>query len=189
MNTITQEISREQFLSALFGAYLQESEGYIETREIIRGQEGANPIFHRTIDSIVKYNPAGDYYFGVCPRPRKSGKEADIEMIVSLWVDMDMEIEVAVKALDAIPQKPSIVINSGHGVHAYWLLREPEQVKANTKSVLQGLAKALGGDHCFDLPRILRVPGTKNLKIPSDPKNVQVIVFNPEIRYNLTAGC
>jgi len=186
MNTITQEISREQFLTALFGAYLQESEGYIETREICAGQSGANPTFHRTLDSIINYSPTGDYYFGVCPRPGKSGKEADIEIIVSLWVDMDMEMEVAIKKLDSFSLKPSIVVNSGHGAHAYWLLREPEQIKANTKGILQGLAKALGADHCFDLPRILRVPGTKNLKTPNEPKDVQVIVFNPEIRYNLS---
>ena len=186
MTTITQEISREQFLKALFESFLQESEGYIETREIISGQEGANQTFHRTIDSIVNHTPTGNYYFGVCPRLRESGKEADIETIVSLWVDMDMEIEAAMKALDNFSHKPSIVVDSGNGIHAYWLLREPEQVKANTKSILEGLAKALGADHCFDLPRILRVPGTKNLKIPSEPKDVQVIVFDPEIRYNLS---
>ena len=117
---------------------------------------------------------------------QESGKEIDIEVTVCFWVDLDITIESAMDRLRTFPMKPSMVISSGHGAHVYWLLKEPEPIKSNTKGVLKGLSLDLGGDKCFDLPRILRVPGTKNLKDPRNPKDVQVVTFEPEIRYNLS---
>ena len=58
-------------------------------------------------------------------------------------------------------------------------------INPDTKGILKGLARVLGADHCFDLPRILRVPGTKNYKDQNNPKDVKIIAFEPDLRYSL----
>ena len=58
--------------------------------------------------------------------------------------------------------------------------------KLHAKGYLKGLALALGGDKAFDLSRILRVPGTKNLKDPDNPLPVQILKFDPALKYKLT---
>ncbi len=163
MTTVTQETSRKQFLTVLFEAFLQESEGLIETREFFLDRARPEARFHRTIDAIVSHTPAGDYYFGVCPRLRTSGKKEDVGFIVSLWVDLDIPLEQAKERLKGFPN-PSIIISSGFHTQIYWLLKKTETVKPNIENILKGLAIALGADHCHDLSRILRVPDTKNFK-------------------------
>ena len=82
---------------------------------------------------------------------------------------------------------PSIVVDSGHGRHLYWLVREPVEVTPENrplfKAVNRGLALAVGGDPaCCDLARILRLPGFLNWKLPA--AEVRVLDVN-ERRYSL----
>jgi len=52
--------------------------------------------------------------------------------------------------------------------------------------VLQGIARSIGGDHTFDLARLLRLPGTlnqKNARNGQEPKPCRVIESHPERRY------
>ncbi|NLS98070.1 MAG: hypothetical protein GXX96_38560 [Planctomycetaceae bacterium] len=52
--------------------------------------------------------------------------------------------------------------------------------------ILQGVAVAIGGDHVFDLARILRVPGTlnrKNERNGTPPVPCRMVKFNPELKY------
>lgn len=188
MNKSTDSISTKEFLEVLFGKYLSQSKGYIETREFRKDRNGPIQCFHKTIDELLSYQPQGDLYFGVCPRRIKSGKEEYIYNITSLWVDLDSDTgftkEQGLSRLQGFKLKSSIVVDSGNGLHAYWLLKTPELVNPDTKGILRGLARILGADHCFDLPRILRVPGTKNYKDPNNPKKVKIIVFEPELRYS-----
>ena len=186
VSTTDQSVSKAQFFNELFGKFLQESNGYIETRELIPNEKTPIRRFHKTINEIVQHDPVGNYFFGVCPRTIESGKEKDIETIVTLWADLDINPDEAIKKLADFPLEPSIIIGSGRGLHSYWLLRTPEKIKPNTKGVLKGLAIMLDADRaCHDLSRMLRVPNTKNLKY-QPPRDAQIIKFEPEIRYNLS---
>jgi len=52
--------------------------------------------------------------------------------------------------------------------------------------ILQGVAAAIGGDHTFDLARILRVPGTlnrKNQRNGTPPVPCRMVKFSPELKY------
>jgi hypothetical protein len=69
-------------------------------------------------------------FFGVCPRAGGKGRfdlAWQIRTVRCLWTDMDY-ITVA-DAQERISKAglphPSIVVNSGHGAHCYWLLDEP----------------------------------------------------------------
>jgi hypothetical protein len=66
-------------------------------------------------------------WVGVCPRDKK-GSSAPAPGRV-LWVDMDnIDVDTAKAAAQAAElPTPSMVVNSGHGVHFYWVLDKPIQ--------------------------------------------------------------
>jgi P4 family phage/plasmid primase-like protien len=71
----------------------------------------------------------------------------------ALFVDSDTG------PLPALPLRPSIVVQSANGQHAYWLMKSGEELARFTE-VQDHLADALGTDHKVkDLPRVMRVPG------------------------------
>jgi len=129
-----------------------------------------------------------DVYFG-CGLYRPGiaggrGKVSDIVGITSVWADLDYgashkkavppDEATAMRILDSTGIKPSILVHSGHGLHAYWLLSELTSVEDGAADLarrwcghVQAVALALGGwtlDSVGDLPRVLRVPGTTNRK-------------------------
>jgi hypothetical protein len=73
---------------------------------------------------------------------------------------------------------PSVVIYSGGGMHLYHLLDSP--VDAHDKRVegiLKGLAKLYKGDPAAaEVARILRLPGTRNLKPGYAPRKPKITI-------------
>lgn len=70
---------------------------------------------------------------------------------------------------------PEIVVRSGHGMHYYWRLRPGELVEA-FKAAQQKIAAKLGTDPAVcDTSRVMRLPGTFNLKDRSDPRPVLLL--------------
>jgi hypothetical protein len=66
-------------------------------------------------------------------------------------------------------REPNIVVNSGHGLHAYWLLDEPADVstaaaRLKFENMLRTLYAAVGADTTCDVSRLLRLPGFLNVK-------------------------
>lgn len=69
-------------------------------------------------------------FFGVCPRCNNGGRfdlAWQIRTVRVLWTDIDhIAVEEAVARVEKAGLPPaSIVVNSGNGVHIYWLLAEP----------------------------------------------------------------
>lgn len=60
----------------------------------------------------------------------------------------------------AVP--PSLIIDSGNGVQPVWLFGSPEKDKASVETVNRGLEAVFGGDHCHNIDRLLRIPGSVN---------------------------
>ncbi len=200
-NTLGEKLKKEGQLKEFLNTLFEESEGYIELRTI--NNDDARQFFYHTkeIDRLVSHLFNDDLfkntniYFGVCPRAKKRGKEKSVKQINCLWADLDCkdeeERQKTLEKLKSFKLPPSIIVNSGHGYHAYWLLSEPyliktDQDKLKIKRCIKGLSIALNGDRTFDLPRILRVPGTKNLKDPHNPLPVEIIEFNTSRRYELS---
>lgn len=119
--------------------------------------------------------------------------------IAGLWADIDIADEVHQKqhlpetvdaALESIPQgyPPSIVVHSGHGLQCWWLFVKPwvfndaperrlaqQQTQAWHGILAESFAKkGYTLDSTHDLARVMRLPGTWNLKT-SERKPVQVI--------------
>lgn len=104
--------------------------------------------------------------------------------------------DTAKKWLAEFPRKPSIIVKSGGGIQCYWLLKEPAvekdlwRVKAINKALVvlftvERDGRKYGADtQSVDLARVLRIPGTKNLKYtPHRP--CEISWWHPENAYLL----
>jgi hypothetical protein len=103
-------------------------------------------------------------------------KKEHIAWCTALHVDVDPEANTDIEqerhrilnALRVHEPKPSVIIFSGGGYQGFWLMAEPVEVEgpegiAKIESYNRGLEKKLGGDHCFNVDRIMRLPGTVNV--------------------------
>jgi CHC2-type zinc finger protein/DNA primase RepB-like protein len=88
------------------------------------------------------------------------GKKA-VERGSVAWCDVDQS---AVEPDWPAWLRPSLVVSSGRGLHAYWRL-ERELPAAGVESINRRLAARFGGDlACTDRGRIMRLPGSFNGK-------------------------
>jgi hypothetical protein len=106
------------------------------------------------------------------------------------------DIDEAVAALETLQLPPSIYVNSGSGLHAYWVLEEDLVVtdESDLKHARDFVANFYRGlvsnlpqynfDHTQDLARSFRMPGSTNLKDPSNPKVVSVRELHSERIYS-----
>lgn len=155
-----------------------------------------------------------DVYFGVCTASGEfakvksnSKKRPTIEEVVgcpALFLDLDygeshQKKNIPPTEKDAIalvmrmPCPPTYIVNSGNGLHAYWMLSEFYLIKNDEDRKLidsmsyswQAKCKKLAADFdwdidsTFDLARILRVPGTLNRKT-SNLKDVTVLQYSEQ---------
>jgi P4 family phage/plasmid primase-like protien len=127
-------------------------------------------------------NQVENIHHGVNPRfrkPKKHGTNADVSHYVAAWVDVDFhghEEAVRKQFFDIVMdfQKraldPSIIVESGRGLHAYWLFDKPYP-KELARPICAGIQDYFKiSDPVHDPRRILRMPGFLNLKNPKDPK-------------------
>lgn len=111
-----------------------------------------------------------DVYFGACPRVRPQGDKSAVTIAPGFWCDLDFkrfpegEAEV-LRRLAEFPLRPTWIIATGGGYHSYFQLTEPTRADGTFEARLKGLAHALNADPAAtDRSRVLRVPGTYNLK-------------------------
>jgi len=169
----------KEFLSLLFnggGAV------WVDVRAIKPDANNPKRIPCRTmdqaLDAIAKHE-AVNVYVGVASRATGStaplaGGKTNLLATRALWVDVDGlppgndREEYLGKTLEGFRLPPSFVVDSGGGLHLYWLLEEPtslatEEERDHLECILRGLCDVLDGDSsATDSPRILRIPGTTN---------------------------
>lgn len=123
--------------------------------------------------SWIARRPRGDNIYFHVNRLRdgvsdRRAKKSDVVEAIAFYTDVDNPEAFAL--LDAFPLKPTAVIASGGGRQAFWLLREPVRDLALAERINQAIADLCGGDHCWNIDRIMRVPGTVN--VPNATKRV-----------------
>jgi hypothetical protein len=92
----------------------------------------------------------------------RKAKKSDIDCVTSFHVDLDDPSNLASTRLQAIKPKPTVILFSGGGYQAFWKLDEPLHDMEKAEAINRGLALALGADDCFNVDRIMRLPGTIN---------------------------
>lgn len=169
----------EDFLSRIWGV---PRDGYGEIRAIKDGKvaQAFSPLDRDGIleatAAVTMFDIKGwDVYYGVLPRVETSGKaDAVVPDITVLWADVDAKAfaddvrigkMLANSNLNRFPVHPQIVVDSGGGYHAYWLLSQPTPYIL-ARPVMAHIANVTRGDKVQDAPRVLRVPWTLNKKRP-----------------------
>lgn len=147
-------------------------------------------------------------YFGVAPRTERiagnrRGKEHQCVSIPAFWVDIDIYIpgwhddpnlpptlDDAYTLLNTFPIPPTSIIETGGGLQAWWALkapviaREAKPILAAWKQSWKEAAAQHGWsiDDVFDIPRVMRLPGTTN---HNGPASVTIRTANWDNRFNL----
>lgn len=178
----------DQFLDAL-----SFKSGLIELRAL----PGAKRLFATgsrdpNVGRFLNAHQHRNLFFGVAARrDASSGALRNCASLMALFVDLDFKTQgedTTRHRLGSFSSPPSIVVASGGGLHAYWLLREPIDLQRNAdhaRMLLRRIAISLGGDLAAAEPaRVLRLPRTLNHKY--DPARAVVLEqFHPDLRYGL----
>lgn len=135
--------------------------------------------FHREPPSDAP-NASADAYFGLGLLGREPatgrGTVVDVTHVPGAWADLDCyaggpDKGAWLAALGALEHRPTAVVDSGTGLHAYWLASElvplPDDfARARWKGVVQALQQRLRDttgwtvDATHDMARVLRLPGS-----------------------------
>jgi|AntDeeMinimDraft_6_1070357.scaffolds.fasta_scaffold00567_2 putative DNA primase/helicase len=159
------------------------NDGYLELR-LINESGSKQKFFPITNDNFIANaldyikDFVGKYhiFFGIQPRKKKKGTDSAVETLLSFWIDLDAKDHNNSKAqaresLNNFELEPSLLVDSGNGYHAYWELKKPWQIKNESDRkeitrISKAIHKITGGDSTFNVSRILRLPGTPNIKNP-----------------------
>lgn len=130
----------------------------------------------RVIREVLTRNGRQMITVGVAPRFQrpergKAGKDQDVASVTCVWADLDYKhaqggaLEVARRVRD-FPLRPSIVINSGYGKHVYFVFGAPlrDSRLPDWDQMIRGLRDALKADSTINPSRVMRLPGTLNIK-------------------------
>lgn len=91
----------------------------------------------------------------------KKATKGDVSAAFYVHVDIDdPDVEERILAFEPAP---TAVVFSGGGYHAYWRLAEPSDDLMRVEAINAAVAGPLGGDHCHNIDRIMRLPGTLNI--------------------------
>ena len=144
--------------------------------------------------------------------PARRCTSEEVATLCAVWTDLDLTGEAhkgkalpgtIEDALSVLPKDmpPTITVATGNGAHAWWVFKEPLTFETDADraeahcilnrwhTLIRFRCAARGGwtyDRLSDLARVARVPGTFNMKDPTNPKAVAVIGGQPDRFYDLS---
>ena len=148
-------------------------------------------------------------YVGLALRDNnKSGKAQDCSMLTLLVVDYDEIDGVKIKDIEdhsereAARQKilerlrseteyaPTMIVDSGHGYHAYYALDKvvdvravAEAIKRKSKWLAARYTECPGDPAMLKISQPIRLPGSFNVKNPNEPRPCKIVEYHPERVY------
>jgi hypothetical protein len=149
-------------------------DGRIDTRTFMPKEE-------MDVEDWLLARSAMNIYFHVNPMRRKLDNKAskeDVERLAWLHVDIDPragedpeeEKARALRLLKSFHLPPTVIVDSGGGLQGFWKLNPSDQLgifgsveKAQELELYNiQLEKEFQADHCHNVDRIMRLPGTIN---------------------------
>lgn len=165
---------------------------YVSTRWYMRRY------ISKLIQDALAVGQKANVYARITPlnKPPETGRGTERQALGSscLYLDFDTyrnQIE-GLRALEAFDKPPTLIVSSGNGLHAYWLLdrlyTDQDEIKSRNKhlALFSFGGKDEGADSCYDLARVLRVPETYNVK-GVDPLECAIVAYEPSRVYKLAA--
>ena len=146
---------------------------------------------------LVRHNDPdrGSYFCPSALREGAKGRSKDaVQFITGIHADIDFKdhdkppAEIR-RAVDQTALPASIIVESGGGLHCYWLFREgldaTEDNMARAELLMHALADHLGGDHAVaHSAALMRLPGTWNSKREA-PILAHIVENRSAARYEL----
>lgn len=150
----------------------------------------------RFADEGQRLGAVANTYFDVNPKRKDlqkgvRGGSNDVQYLCCLHADIDVAgpahaetqlpdtKEAALTHVQTLTIQPSVVVDTGYGLQAYWILKEPvlldtNEIRDKASRTLSGFGKHLKQhfaeknwklDSVFDLARMFRFPGSYNFKL------------------------
>jgi len=162
----------EDYLNTLFDRC---EHGFIEIRRKVTPDLTKREWITLSDQNLPSFPDDENIFIGVATRKNKydGGGRNNLFQIPAVWLDIDFKDTEEVKARELIKKfslKPSMIVNSGNGLHLYWLLENPAQPEDIQKieEVNKNLARHFEGDsQTTDAAHVMRLPGTYNQKYTS----------------------
>ncbi|MBJ2153784.1 virulence-associated E family protein [Paracoccus sp. IB05] len=170
---------------------------------------------NKLIEAAVQDAPRLDLYIGNATQsadlaPGKRGGNATVAQVSAFFLDVDFtseknssknypkDEEEALRILENLKHKPTLIQNSGGGLHVIFVLKEPIVCRTDAdRKRAQGFLKAFQAevaahfkahdreiDDCSDLARVYRVPLTFNHKY-GEPRPVEVLNWDADARVDV----
>jgi hypothetical protein len=194
----------ERFFRWVFNSALDDHELDVEFRCLhpLRSRDGLWPkqFWVRSLGEMEKLwpeiadlsNRGYHIHFTVVPRRRKSqGKKEHplphSPIISCVWADLDVGKDKpyattadALRRVQKLEPPPNIIVESGTGVHAYYLLEATMKISPDRlDGLLKAPTKLLKGDKgAARAGRLMRVPNTINWKAEANKKPAKVHYFS-----------
>ena len=188
------------FLSAL----LNDCAGRIEIRAWPPGDGTPRTHFSPLADLSAalafcrRLSKTHNLFVGIASRHETGGGTLQhCQDIAAAYIDIDFDTcpePDARRLIAAFPLRPSCLVASGHGLHAYWFFRESLDVATDgpeLKRLLARLAQHFHADPAVaELARVMRIPGSFNFKDQDEdehapPIKVGIEHIDAERRYNI----
>jgi hypothetical protein len=194
--------SRLDFLSAMFGAYYRENKGFVSVSISSHLSHRSETRFFPGIELLAKAEFLEDknVLFRVCPTESMKPSSNAVPLLPAFWAGVDLRpnrfsgkeyfktMQLAARAVRCFPLRPSIIVESGTGLHLYWLLRRaiPIVDVSAAERIIRRIQLYFACDKTVGLDSRLRLPGTHNNGVADGPVEMCVVKFiNNEFRYDL----
>lgn len=185
-----QVITQNQNLNTFINTLFQMNDGWIELRPISDRGRGIDYKARRWYQSpdelLANVNAIIDYcrrkrngvFIGLLPRDeRGTGTAEHVGFGRVVWCDVDAKDFTggkvdAMEGIEKLKPRPHCVVESGGGFHVYYFLDDatsPDEIEAANKR----LSSLIGGDHCHDRARVLRLPTSYHCK--ADPIRLEFL--------------
>lgn len=122
-------------------------------------------------DFLIEMNEKKAGIFFAVNRVEGHRKTENVRELRAAFIDCDN----VVVDFSTLPLMPNIIVRSGRGDHAYWLLKRGESLE-RFEDIQRALAYKFGSDDkIVDLPRVMRLPGFLHQK--KDPSLLVELVY------------
>jgi hypothetical protein len=148
-------------------------------------------------------------WLNVATRPagiRGRGTKDESLTFPALWADLDVAEGApegihdgaavfatygeAIAVLDRFLLRPTAIVRTGYGLSAWWMLDEPAPAAvvgpliAGMKATMGRLSGNRADPNVYDLARMMRLPGTWNVKVPEAPRPVELVEVSEADRHS-----
>ena len=154
-------------------------------------REYTNNSYFASRVAALEYSPQGNSFF--CPFSFENPKRAQAYAMQTraFWIDIDCgegkpyatQQDALVAFHNAAMPIPTVVVNSGNGIHIYWVMDDSipfgdwQPLAMKLKARCQEVGLAIDAAVTADAARIMRLPGSENTK-PNKPITSCLVISN-----------